>query len=110
MQLHDRLRNTRLLLQSTILTVFVCFVLQGVFAAYASALRDTDVYTSILKNRGAKLSPELKKPVKLVAVPGCTITLDPRTDFFSISRLYSTFTSVRYQSTVPARAPPAPLF
>lgn len=109
MHLHDRHRNTRLLLQSIILAVFVCFVLQGAFAAYASARPDTDSYTSLLKDRGAKSSPELKKPVKLVAVPGCTITLDPSTGTSSITRPCSTLTTVRYHSADPARAPPVPL-
>jgi len=32
-----------------------------VFAAHVSAFPDTNVYTSILKERGAKSSPEIKK-------------------------------------------------
>lgn len=110
MHLLARHRNTRFLLHSVILAVFVCFVLQGVFAAYVSARPDTDSYTSLLKVRGAKSSPELKKPVKMVAVPGCAITLPPRTGYSSIARPCSTVTTVRYHSTVPARAPPVDLF
>lgn len=109
MHSHDRHRNTRLLLQTITLAVFVCFVLQGVFAAYASARPDTESYTSLLKDRGAKSSPELKKPVKLVAVSGCTIILDPRIGSSSSSRPCSTLTTVRYHSADPARAPPVPI-
>lgn len=109
MSLRDRPRNTRLLLQSATLAVFVCFVLQGVFAACAFARPDTDAYTSLLKDHGAKSSPKLKKPVKLVAVPGCTITPAPSKGSSPISRPCPTLTTVRYHSADPARAPPAPL-
>ncbi|OPY12349.1 MAG: hypothetical protein A4E69_02269 [Syntrophus sp. PtaB.Bin138] len=110
MRLHDMKRNKRFLLLSVILAVFVCFVMQGVFAAYASACPETDSYISLLKDHGARSSPKLKKPVKLLAVPGCTITFDPRTCSSSISRPCSTFTTVIFHSTDPARAPPAPFF
>lgn len=108
MKLHDRHQNTKLVLQSTILVVFVCFVMQGVFSAYASASPDTDAYTILLKDRSAKSSPDLKKLVKLVAVERYTITLDPHTGSSSISRPYSTLTTVLYLTADPSRAPPVP--
>jgi len=110
MKLHDRHPNTKLVLQSTILVVFVCFVMQGVFAAYVSACPETDSYISLLKDHGARSSPKLKKPVKLLAVPGCTIILDPHACPSSISRPCPTFTTEIFHSADPARAPPAPFF
>jgi hypothetical protein len=109
MQLHDRHRNTGFLLRSAMIAVFVCFVSQGVFAAYASALPHTDAYTSLFKVRGVKSSPEIKKPVKLVALPAYAITSVPRTKSSAIDPPHFHPATVRCQSTVPVRAPPAPL-
>ena len=103
-------RNTSLFLKSAILAVFVCFVLQGVFGAYVSALPDTNVHAGIFKEHaGVKSSPEIKKPIKMVAVPGYATGIDPLTGSSQIDSPYSFHTAVSHNSTVTARAPPAPL-
>lgn len=103
-------RNTSTFLKLTIFAFFVCFVAQGTFAAYASAVSYQKSDTCLFKDQGVKTAPQVSKSFEMLAHLQRAPTINLSTTSSSLIRPPSYNSIVRYDSKVPARAPPVTPF
>lgn len=96
-----------LYLKAATVIVTVLFFLQGTGVSFFSAMPETKSRTAVFKCPFAKAQCEIKKILKLVALPNGSTCFNTAVAVSSIVSRRSCSVILPFPATVPARGPPA---